>query len=547
MEVKTYILRRLPVLVYNPQSAKVADGTQDDPKITSIYFDNDKFSLYTGKIDRTPNASSVRLRWYGKLKDKPEIFLEQKTTLEGDHTEENRISIKEKYIQPFLTGQYKMEKSVQKMQDQHRKREGVDQYQQKVDDLQRFVLENELQPMLRAHYKRTAFQIPGDDRIRVSLDTDLVCIREDSLDPEHPSRQPHDWHRTDIDGVGMEYPFKRIAKAEKSEFPFALLEFRFRSGGRRQMPEWVADLTSSHLVQETARFSKFVHGVAVLFEDQVNSLPFWISDLDKDIRKDPATAFEEEQERAAIRAEEELVVGSFLGDAASPARTGPASGGIRRALGPSQTESRPALVAQAKSDAPAVVEHRKHGSAAGETAVGAVRPEQQAAEGRWSNIRFLLPTFATSRFARARNYGTLQLPPGIEPPGQLLKDSGPLRIEPKVWLANERTFLRWQNVSILLGSLALALYNAAVSNDLARTLAFVYASLAVFAMAWGWTMYIRRSKMIAQRSGKDFDNVVGPIVLCLGLLAAIVVNFVLQVRTSDLSFLSSSSLRVAIS
>jgi len=31
--------------------------------------------------------------------------------------------------------------------------------------------------------------------------------------------------------------------------------------------------------------------------------------------------------------------------------------------------------------------------------------------------------------------------------------------------------------------------------------------------------------MIEQRSGKDFDNVVGPIVVCLGLVIALCLNF----------------------
>ena len=83
-EVKTVILRRLPVLVYNPQSAKVAEGTQRDPTITSIYFDNPNFSLYSDKVNGKPDASSLRLRWYGQLGEKPEIMFEKKVIKEGN-------------------------------------------------------------------------------------------------------------------------------------------------------------------------------------------------------------------------------------------------------------------------------------------------------------------------------------------------------------------------------------------------------------------------------------------------------------------------------
>ena len=82
------------------------------------------------------------------------------------------------------------------------------------------------------------------------------------------------------------------------------------------------------------------------------------------------------------------------------------------------------------------------------------------------------------------------------------------------------------HVSVLLASLSLSLYNGAGrTNKVARTLGVVYTLIAIFAGFWGWWMYIKRSRMIEQRSGKDFDNVVGPIVVCLGLISALCLNF----------------------
>ncbi|KAG9653667.1 SPX-domain-containing protein, partial [Aureobasidium melanogenum] len=77
LEVKTIILRRLPVLVYNPQTEKIAEGSQQDPSITSIYFDNPDFKLYSNKVEHKTDASNLRLRWYGKLSQKPEIMFEK--------------------------------------------------------------------------------------------------------------------------------------------------------------------------------------------------------------------------------------------------------------------------------------------------------------------------------------------------------------------------------------------------------------------------------------------------------------------------------------
>ena len=298
LEVKTMILRRLPVLVYNPQTSKIAEGNTPDPSITSIYFDNPGFSLYTNKVDHG-EASSLRLRWYGQLNAKPEIWVEKKT-VDFDQEEgqsrasDSRFTMKEKYVQRFLGGEYHMEKQIKKIED----RAGVESDETKslkssVDEIQDFIKENDLQPVLRANYTRTAFQIPGDDRVRISLDTDLAFIREDSIDTDRPCRDPETWHRTDIDNAQLEYPFSSIRKGEITRFPYAVLELKIRGESRKS--EWIQDLMNSHLVKEAPRFSKFVHGVAQLFEDYVNTFPFWLSEMAKDIRKDPQQAFEEEQ------------------------------------------------------------------------------------------------------------------------------------------------------------------------------------------------------------------------------------------------------------
>merc|ERR1712093_501835 len=100
LEVKTYILRRLPVLVYSEQSAKDLDN-QGDPTLNSLYFDNPEFSLYNQKVDRQVDASSLRIRWFGQFKSGPEFVIEKKMIHENGTSEERKFAIKEKYIQAF--------------------------------------------------------------------------------------------------------------------------------------------------------------------------------------------------------------------------------------------------------------------------------------------------------------------------------------------------------------------------------------------------------------------------------------------------------------
>lgn len=541
--MKTFILRRLPVLIYNPQPSKEIEANRRDPTINSLYFDNPKFSLYTDKISKTPEAASLRLRWYGQLSQKPDISIERKT-LKGGAAEndsegavEERITVKEKYVKDFINGTYSMEKNVQKMRDRGNKNEDVSRYEALVESLQGFIKEKNLEPVMRAVYTRTAFQIPGDDRIRVSLDTDLALIREDSLDLERPCRDPDDWHRKDIDDAEMEYPFKSLRKGEISRFPYALLEIKvLESALHGRSKEWVSDLMNSHLLKAAPRFSKFAHGVAVLFDDHVNSFPFWLSELDKDIRQDPKQAWEAEQEKVKKQIEDETIVGSFRAGARDfGGRANSPRNPIGGLLGQTPPTDRkfPMIMPQGEGRKKQMqedvnMESSEHTDSVDEETDDEDKPTAVATI---SGLRNLFPTFSTSRYGRAhRTRSAVKLPPGVQKPGTLIMHSGPVQVEAKVWLANQRTFLKWQHVSILLASLSIGLYNAAgTHNYIARWLALVYTCIAIFAAGWGYGMYMWRSRLIRERSGKDFDNALGPIVVCVALAVALGVNFAFQV------------------
>lgn len=508
--------------MYNPQSSQIAEGSQPDPTITSIYFDNPEFSLYTDKVNHVPDATSLRLRWYGQLAEKPTIFFEKKQMKDGDASEEQRFTIKEKYVQPFIQGTYHMEKSIQKMESRGvQDQQEVQEFKKAVDSIQTLIKEKDLQPVLRANYSRTAFQIPGDDRVRISLDTNLALIREDALDLDRTCRDPDEWHRRDIDDRQMEYPFQDIRKWEKYYFPHAVLEIKVK--GMKKY-EWIEDLMSSHLVKEAPRFSKFVQGVAKLFEDQVNLFPFWLSEVETDIKREPEQAFEEEQQRKQQAAENDFAVGSLFGSRASPSYrpstispVGSPAGVLSARKASTPGKSSPLVNVEENGKANEEVDSDEEGAHA--------TMLEESPFSRSTGLGSLFPSFSTSKYARKRAR-QVKLPPGIRDPGVWIKDQGPVRVEAKVWLANQRTFIKWQHVSVLLASLSLGLYNAAgKTNGVARTLAIVYTAVALFTLIWGYAMYMYRNKLIRERSPKDFDSIWGPLVVCVGLIVALCLNF----------------------
>ena len=161
-----------------------------------------------------------------------------------------------------------------------------------------------------------------------------------------------------------------------------------------------------------------------------------------------------------------------------------------------------------------------------EDGVHHARHEEESLTG----LRALFPQWSTSKFARAHRQGREKLPPGVKKPTYWIKDQGEIKVEPKVWLANQRTFVKWQHITILLATLSLGLYNAAgPENYVGRSLGTAYTIIAIFTGFWGWGIYMYRSSLIRKRSPKDFDMKIGPIIVCISLMIALVVNFGIKV------------------
>jgi len=106
----------------------------------------------------------------------------------------------------------------------------------------------------------------------------------------------------------------------------------------------------------------------------------------------------------------------------------------------------------------------------------------------------------------------------------------PTRVEPKVFFANERTFLSWLNFTVILGGLAVGLLN--FGDQVGQISAGIFTLIAMGAMIYALFTFHWRAKSIRRRGQAGFDDRYGPTVLALALLAAVVVNFVLRFTIS---------------
>ncbi|KAG6813966.1 hypothetical protein H0H92_005221 [Tricholoma furcatifolium] len=576
--LKLAILRHLPVLVFNAEK----EFDPRDSAITSIYFDNEDLELYLGRLEKTEGAEAIRLRWYGDVDNKT-IFVERKTHREdwtGEKSVKARFPIKEHLVNAFLRGEYTVDAEFQELVTKGKKsQQEVDSMIQLANEVQYAILTRKLQPVMRSFYNRTAFQLPGDARVRISLDTELTLVREDNWDSK--TRAGDNWRRTDI---GINFPFDAISPDDKEIFKYGVLEVKLQTQFGQQPPKWVTDLVQSHLVEAVPKFSKFIHGCATLLPNRVDLVPFWLPQMDTDILKPDNTGYltviERPTHSRTPSATEPPSPEQSTSDVVSTAYVEPVSEGEDdddEHMDPAKDEDkRTGLDETVVKEAAAFRENMLKERAAEDVKAGKT-PERNGQSSRQQMPKLEIPNgksramsidpLATSttfdavlklRKEQAAREQTAQngalntadaqdeeevglseeLPLTDDrilsrdwsaPAGK--KIAIPIRIEPKVYFAAERTFLKWMNTAVFIGSIATTLLNFIPADDprgLISAAFFTFAAL--LAIAYSVGIFVYRSYKLRERhaEGLYYDKY-GPTVLCAVLFLALATNIGLRV------------------
>ena len=453
-EVKCIILKYLPVLVFPNEYGQV------DPAISSVYLDNDEMDLYRGRLEKNEGAEAIRLRWYGSA-DPAEVFVERKTHREdwtGEISCKERFTVKPKHVNEFLQGKFTPEEIAEKALKEGASEEKAAKIEELSRQVQASVQNKHLKPTLRTFYNRTAFQLPADASVRISLDTELAMIREDV-----PNNR--NWRRTDFD---RNYPFAGLADADIVHFPYAILEVKLQTQFDSSPPAWVENLIKSHLVEEVPKFSKYIHGCSILYEDRLDLFPFWLPQMDIDIRKAPSGDISDTSETDSNHTPNGHVAipMSLEGD----------------------YEKRPLLATPAAST--------------------------------------VIPIKSTPGGGISSSTG----PGSGRKPANEKKIAIPVRVEPKVFFANERTFLSWIHFAIFLGGISTALVG--LGNHTARISGYIFAVVSILFTLYALYLYQWRAAMIRKKDPGPYDDRVGPTVVVVVFLAAMTINVIFSIAES---------------
>lgn len=515
-ELKLIILKHLPVLVFNANK----EFEVEDSAITSIYYDNTSLDLYKGRLEKTEGAEAIRLRWYGGM-NSDLIFVERKTHREdwtGEKSVKARFTLKEKHVNDFMKGSYTVDQAFEKARKDGKKSlKEIQSLEALAREIQYTTISTKLRPVVRSFYNRTAFQLPGDARVRISLDTELTMVREDNFDGK--DRTNGNWRRMDI---GVDWPFNQLPEKDVERFPYAVLEVKLQTQLGQEPPEWVRELVSSHLVEAVPKFSKFIHGTATLLPSMVDLIPFWLPQMDVDIRKpsnpnygierpahygssisgsdDPEYYDEEEEvgevDRPVVRFDNTAANTEPNASEASPL-LGNGSATTSSRLYPRDFDNLPPMLNTVVS--------------------GAYNASLPLVE--WFHDAFINQTKVSTIPDGTKFISDITVPKGK-------RISVPVRIEPKVYFANERTFLSWVEIGILLGAIAGGLLN--FGNGPAVQAAMGFFITAILTIVYSIVLYVWRVYQIRHKRAVRYDDRFGPTVICIALAAATGVNFLFQ-------------------
>ena len=291
-----------------------------------------------------------------------------------------------------------------------------------------------------------------------------------------------------------------------TRFPHAILEVKIELGGATtEPPEWVAELQNSGMLYEVHKFSKFIHGCAALLPEYVRAVPYWVDD-------------------ASIR--DSLIrsgAGKILVKEDSETGVGPGANEMYNHLLPFGNVKEPHLDAKGRTHATtSLIE-------TGPTKSAVVTGDQYYAGADVSDEDILNSTLqgccedtcAGWVFPFCSGYNE-----------ETFASTSVQKIEPKIFFANERTFLHWLHAGVTLYTIAAGILAFAAET---HSVSAHWYAMALLPIAMGFCMYalhlfLWRAEKIRTRIPGRWDDPRGPLMLGSLLAGVLFINLVVKCK-----------------
>jgi uncharacterized membrane protein YidH (DUF202 family) len=428
--------------------------------------------------------------------------------------------------------------------EQARKKLNVSIPTSRNDSISTLIEKKQLEPIIRAQSNRSIYQKSTKSKLQVIIDTNVRFLDEKKL-------------RAIGTGVdqGMHYSENQLVQP----FPFATMELRQQVNnipGSHPIPDWLSDLIHSGLLYEVPLFSPYLHGISCFYQNNVPFLPWWLDEMKKDVRKG----------NSSIGLKPDVDNDTECFTSINPSRNemgttkshsvvnitndqGPAYFQQNHHNKPDHAfdidiscfsnthyDSRPfstfynldtGIDLKSHGQIPYSKENVTPREVILETPIVSKiknlkgRTYDEVTNSKYDNVGMASWLFGRLRKRRPNSIHSSMM---TENPS---KRGKPKKLEPKIFFANERTFISWLQFSAFLLTVSLGLIN--FGDKISRFSGGFFIILSVLLAVYALLRFQYRSWQIRMRNDTRFDDRWGPAVLCVVLVIALVINFGLRV------------------
>lgn len=237
-------------------------------------------------------------------------------------------------------------------------------------------------------------------------------------------------------------------------------------------PTWVQELLDSGMLMEVHKFSKFIHGSAVLLPDDVSEIPYWIDDV---------TLAQSIQQSG----NEEILKNSVGANEYYKQLLPHDSDGISKVRKLAEMTKKQPIAPNRSVEVESAFESQ----------------QDDECLAQWCEL------MEESDISHV----TIQ------------------KVEPKVFLANERTFIKWLQMAVVLSSFSIGILAFANKTSSSQYFAIALLPMSLLFIVHALRTFLWRSKLIRNRDATRWDDPVGPVLLTSLIIIALVVHFMFTV------------------
>ncbi|KAI8367277.1 VTC domain-containing protein [Blakeslea trispora] len=247
--------------------------------VSTIYLDTDLFEDYRNSLELIETTQSdqtntekertvilSRLRSFAPNKSSipPMFALEQKACYSkqdnSQHYIHKRIHVEQKYLDTRVQGCYSLDGLLNNPLMQYQEEESVaysfkNEMKQAYTQWEADLRKTSRKPVFHVTQNRIVYA-SQDQSVFITIDTDITMMRI-------------------LQSEGLGHSFGQLNTSKGTQFPYCVVQVHGELEEGSKLHHTFMQLIENHLLYAVDHFSIYLHGIATLFADRVDRIPYW--------------------------------------------------------------------------------------------------------------------------------------------------------------------------------------------------------------------------------------------------------------------------------